>query len=271
MSPSPSLDLPVRLGGATIVVRVSGDRSTAVRLGRFYRVRPRTARGDADVELRWERGRGDVRRGGRLVRRSERRDELCLWLEWAATCEALRRPTVRIPLHSAWVVRGRRGLLVAGPHASGKTSLALELARRHRWRIGSEDVVLLRSRGRVTPFCRPIRLKRRTGIRLVPLPASRGRTDRRPDAILLLRLPHGGPLRCRRLGEGLAVAKLARLTMTFRERPRESLASLGSLVRGVPVWEVRGGTLRDRSRMVPCWINPLLSAPPGRILAWGSR
>jgi hypothetical protein len=74
------------------------------------------------------------------------------------------------------------------------------------------------------------------------------RLTRRPAlaAIVLLAAPDGERARLKPMQEGLAVAKLAQLSMNLREDPGVSLSSLARLCSGVGAVALRGGTLSDR-------------------------
>ena len=123
----------VTLGGEAIRLRADVDGGLADRLGALS-LAGRAFEGPADLELEWASGRGVLRRGGRVLRRSRSRNALVLWAEWAATQEAIRRLSPKATLiHAAFLAKGRRGVLVAGPHGAGKTTLGAALALRRRW------------------------------------------------------------------------------------------------------------------------------------------
>jgi len=250
----------VSLGGEAIRLRADGDAALADRLGALS-LAARAFAGAPDLELQWASGRGVLRRDGRVVRRSRSLDALVLWTEWAATREAIRRLSPKTTLiHAAWVAKGPRGVLLAGPHGAGKTTLGAALALRRRWTVFGDDVAVVSRTGSLRGLERPLRLKPGFGRRLPELAPGRGtrlvpvRRFSQPGparlrAIVLLGSKRG-PLRVRRVDPGLAVATLARFTLNFRESPEAALKTLAGLASRGTAWTMSGGTVEERCAKV---------------------
>ncbi|HZE99696.1 MAG TPA: hypothetical protein VE981_22005, partial [Planctomycetota bacterium] len=244
------------LGGERVRVDVDADPRCLLLL-KPLNLSPRGASGPPDLELTWSDGRGLLRDGGRVVHRSRSREDLVLWCEWLATREALRRLRPRVALlHAAWVARGTSGILIAGRHGSGKTSLGAALALRRGWTLYGDDVTLLRQDGRLQPLERPLRIKPGSSRRLPELRAGRriglvpiARFSRpgsaRLRAIVFLEGTRGG-LKRRRLSPGLATARLAKLTMNFREDSKRILGALAAMTGKADAVAIRGGSIEDR-------------------------
>ncbi len=240
--------MAVRIGGECIGVRVDGAALRAW-LSKAYRS---CAAATADIEVR---GR-EVRRGGRVVRRARSGEELRAWLEWTITSEALKRLRERsLILHAAWVAKGRRSVLIAGPHGAGKTTLAMALELRRGWRVLSDDVVLLDASGAAEPLERPVSVKPGTALPELGratqgwwpslLPRRRPKTLPRIDAVLLIDRRRGA-LRVDPVPPGRAVAAIGRFVWNFTSRPREALAAVAALCRVAAVRQLSGGTINER-------------------------
>lgn len=254
----------VVLAGRTVRVRIDGAAPFQRRFGSLFPSRAAGSRRPADLEIRWSRGSGEVRRNGRSIARGRTEASVALLGEWAATSLALRGLSPQaLLLHAAWV----GGVFLVGAHGTGKTMLSLALALRHGWRLAADDVVALDARGRPRPVERPVRIKpgsallpelRRLGLDLSPLRAGwpvllplrrLGRLPRRPvRAVFVLQRRGAGPVRLRPEGEGGGLAALARHVSNFRERPAQALAALAGVVRRARVWRLSGGTLEERCR-----------------------
>jgi hypothetical protein len=164
------------------------------------------------------------------------------------------RPKTLI-LHAAWIAKGPKGVLVAGAHGRGKTTLGAALALRHGWRLMADDLTLASRSGALRPLGRPLRLKPGV-LRLLPelagsttlLPIARfqglGRAELR--AIVILGTRKAGPLRMDKLEPGLAVGKLARMAFNFGDDPAAALKTLALLTGRAPAFEMSGGSIGER-------------------------
>jgi hypothetical protein len=232
--------LTVTLGGELIRFHVHGNGELdALKLS--MNAREESFAGAPDFKLRWKAGG---------------RQELILRVEWLATTLAMKRLRSKaLILHAAWIAKGAKGVLVAGVHGSGKTTLSAALALRHGWRLMADDLTLVSRSGALRPMERPLRLK--PGVRrLVPelggqaalIPLSRfpghGRAELR--AIVLLGARKSGPLRMEELKPGIAVAKLARLAFNFEDDPAAALKRLALLREQAPACEMSGGSIGER-------------------------
>jgi hypothetical protein len=261
----------VDLAGGKVRVRVDAGAPFQRRFGKLFPTRTVGDRRPADLEIRWSRGSGEVRRNGRAIARGRTEESVALLGEWAATSLALRRLRDRaLLLHAAWVDGPRGGVFLVGRHGSGKSTLSLALSLRHGWRVVADDVVALDAKGRPRPVERPVRIKpgaaallpelRNLKINLAPLRAGwpvlvplqrRGPSPRRPvRAVFILERRGSGPARLRPEGEGRGLAALARHVSNFRERPAEALPALARIVSRAPVWRLSGGTLGERCRIL---------------------
>jgi hypothetical protein len=246
----------ISLGGESIRLSVRGDELLIDRL----QVLPLAAGQSPvrpDLTLDWDSDRGSLRQNGRTVCRSRSREDLVLWTEWLATTTALARLRSRSTLiHAAWLAKGRKGVLIAGRHGAGKTSLGAALALRRGWTLFGDDVTILSRDGSLRALERPLRIKPGSGRRLPELPSGRRprlvssrRFSRRGAATLAAVVLLGskrGALRLEGLDSGLAVATLARLTLNFREAPESALNRLAATAGRVPAWRLSGGTIEER-------------------------
>jgi hypothetical protein len=232
--------LVVTLGGERVRFHVHGDGDLAGLKSAMHAREQRFA-GAPDFNLRWK-GQG--------------REDLILRAEWLATTLAMKRlrPKALI-LHAAWIAKGPKGVLVAGAHGRGKTTLGAALALRHGWRLMADDLTLASRSGVLRPLERPLRLK--PGVRrLLPelagstamLPIARfqgqGRAELR--ALLILGAGKAGPLRMERLQAGLTVGKLARMAFNFEDDPAAALKTLALLAEQAPAYEMSGGSIEER-------------------------
>ncbi|MBI2931093.1 MAG: hypothetical protein HYY16_05540 [Planctomycetes bacterium] len=277
MNKVPPIRVNVVLAELTFPIRVEGDSSLAAWVRETYPI-SRDGRGAAPVHVSWNPGRGILRHDGRLIKRARSREELLQFVEWHLAGEAIRRWRPRaFLLHGAWIARGRDGVLLAGAHGFGKTTLAVAMALRHRWRLLGDDVVIVKPGGTVRPLDRPVRLKpgiasalpevRRLPVGfgpwkagwplLVPLRAFRRSSGPAPRPRAIVILGPSGPSEpiVRRLGEGEAVARLARFVMNFRDRPAEALERLASLARRASVFHLEGGSLARRCAAVETFVS----------------
>jgi hypothetical protein len=245
------------LAGVRIRLRVDGDAALHALLRPLHAIR-KGADGPAGLDLSWSGGRGVLRDGTRIALRSRSRAELVLWAEWLLTTAAIRRLRARMPLlHAAWMARGGRGVLVAGAHGLGKSSLGAALRLRHGWRLFSDDLTLALPKGRLRPLERPLRLKpgvRRLlpGLRASGWPAGSialhpvDSGSATPVALVLLGPRGRQRLRMDPLRPGAAVAALSRLTLNFKETAGTALKALSGLVDVAPAWRMTGGSIRER-------------------------
>jgi len=249
--------LAIRLGGVPVRVRVEADEALLRTLRAFYPRARVDRRPLADVVVD---ARGVSAEGRMLLRGGERRERVA-WTEWAVTCAAQRRMR-GLRLHAAWVMKGRRSVLLLGRHGRGKTTLALALALRGGWRVLADDLVLLEAGGRVRPVGRPIRIKpgtarvlpglRRLGGPLVPLKP--GGKLPPVTALVVLGPRRPGPARRVDLTEGMAVARMAQLAANVREDPAKALGLLAALARRVRSASLRGGGLRERREAIESFV-----------------
>lgn len=231
--------MAVHLAGRRLRVRIEGNPALAAWLRRTYatsRVRPN---GQADLEVL-----GDVVAGERHADREDQRQAA----EWCLVARALERTRRSATLlHAAWV----GSVLLGGPHACGKTTLALALARRHGWGLHADDVVILAGGGRLRPMERPVRVKR--GDRapaMIPLRGLARGPRVQPRVVAILDRRRAGGLRMRPLTSAEAIAALARLTWNFRERPRETLSALARFIRRARAFRLSGGTVDERCELI---------------------
>jgi hypothetical protein len=247
----------LRLGGLRLRLRADGD-ARLLNLLQVLNVAPAAATARADLDLTWTRSRGgELRYEGRLVYRSRSREDLVEECEWYATTAALRRlRSTSTLLHAAWVSRRGRGVLIAGRHGAGKTSLAAALALRHGWALHGDDVAILSPSGTPRALERPLRIKPGSGRRLpelrsgrrtelVPLAGISAPANVRLRVVVLLR-GKSGRLRMTRPAAGLATAALVKATLGFNDGPARTLKTLAGLTARVPVWVLSGGTLDER-------------------------
>lgn len=144
-----------------------------------------------DPSLGFVRALGDPGREKRLLYRHRGGG----WLEWEAFTAASRRPTPLppfalpglrervLPFHAAFLQSPSGiGVAAAGASFSGKSMLALELARRG-WRCLSDDILVYdHGAGTVLPFLRPVGIRENTRRHLrwiEPLLAERAEGARR--------------------------------------------------------------------------------------------
>ncbi|RPH41511.1 MAG: hypothetical protein EHM91_10085 [Planctomycetota bacterium] len=259
----------VDLAGGKVRVRVDAGAPFQRRFGRLFPSRTVASRPTADLEIRWSRGSGEVRRNGRSIARGRTEASTALLGEWVATSVALDKLRSRaLLLHAAWVDGPQGGILLVGAHGSGKSTLSLALELRHGRHVLADDVIALDANGRPRPVERPVRIKpgavallpelRNLKLDLAPFRAGwpvliplrrRERSPRRAvRAVFILERRGSGPVRLRPEGEGRGLAALARHVSNFRERPAEALAALARVVRRAPVWRLSGGTLDERCR-----------------------
>ncbi len=257
------VSLEARLGGERFPIRIEGDEGLSALLQRALGAGPaRKARGPAPVVLRWDGKRGILRRRGRRLFGGADPRELCVWAEWAATCEALERLRGKsLVLHAALLAHGRRGVIVAGEPGAGKTSLALALSLRHGFSVLADDVALVAPSGKVLAIERPVRLKPGV-LRAVPeaarlvrrsaagLVAPRRRGPPAIRGIVLLDRRRTPAMTVDLLDKGMAVARLSRLAWNFHDRPDRALAALARLAKRIPVVEVKGGSIEMRCAVV---------------------
>ncbi|HLY10755.1 MAG TPA: hypothetical protein VKW04_15740 [Planctomycetota bacterium] len=246
----------LRLGGQSLRLRVDGDDLLLGSLD-VLPLRARSFPGRPDLTLAWTSGRGTLRRNGRTVHVSRTREDLVLWTEWLSTMEALRRlRSTTTLIHAGWMAKGRRGVLVAGPHGAGKTSLGAALALRRGWTLYGDDVTIVSRTGTLRALERPLRIKPGSSPGLPELPSGRVTTLISPrrfsrpaaarlSAILLLGSKPGA-LRLERVDPGIAVATLARFTLNFREAPGSALKTLATLTAKTPTWTMSGGSIGER-------------------------
>lgn len=263
----------IGLGGQKIRVSTENRTFAAVLREAFSGAREGRKGRPGDLEIRWRDGTGELWGSGRRLLRSRRAHELLLWTEWAAAREAIARlrDEGSLLLHAAWLARGRDGLLLAGPHESGKTSLAVALSARRGWRVRADDVVVVDRAGGLEAVERPARVKAgtrdlrrdlaalgadarpwRQGLPLlVPLAAlgGRGGSGSNLRAIVVLVRGRRG-LRVTPLTHGLSLAKLALFLSGFREGAPGSLRALAALAARARSYEFAGGTLAERCRQI---------------------
>ena len=243
------------LAGVKIRLRVDGD---LLDLLRPLHARPTSGRASVDLDLRWSGGRGVLRDGSRIALRSDSHAELVLWAEWLATTKAIARLRSKTPLlHAAWMARGRRGVLVAGAHGLGKSSLGAALRSRVGWRLFGDDVTLALPGGILRPLERPLRLKPGAR-RLLPEIKTPGwpagsialhRVDPGSAALraIVLLGPRGkGRLRMDPVSPGAAVAALSKLTLNFKEAAGTALTALAALTEQAPAWRMSAGSIEER-------------------------
>lgn len=122
----------------------------------FLRKNPGKAR--ASILLRIHEGSPalfSLREGEHLSFSTYRSFEVLPYLEWVAISRALAEPSRFLQLHGAALEGEGRGLLMAGPEGSGKTSLTLSLIKEGLGFL-TDDVALLHPLShRVHPFPRP--------------------------------------------------------------------------------------------------------------------
>jgi hypothetical protein len=245
------------LAGVKIRLRVDADPAL-LDLLRPLHAATASGRASVDLDLRWSGGRGVLRDGNRIALRSDSRAELVLWAEWLATMKAIARLRPQTPLlHAAWMARGRRGVLVAGAHGLGKSSLAAALRSRRGWRLFGDDVTLALPGGTLRPLERPLRLKPGAR-RLLPEIRTPGwpagsialhRVDAGSAALraIVLLGPRGkGRLRMEPLSPGVAVAALSKLTLNFKEAAGTALTALAALTERAPAWRMSAGSIEER-------------------------
>jgi hypothetical protein len=245
------------LAGVKIRLRVDGDPGL-LDLARPLHTTPTSGRASVDLDLRWIEGRGVLRDGSRVALRSNSRAELVLWAEWLATTMAIARLRPQTPLlHAAWLARGRRGVLVAGAHGLGKSSLGAALRSRKGWSLFGDDITLALPGGILRPLERPLRLKPGSR-RLLPEietpgwpagsialhPVDPGSAALR--AIVLLGPRGKGRLRMDPVSPGVAVAALSKLTLNFKEAAGTALTALAALTKKAPAWRMSAGSIEER-------------------------
>jgi len=246
------------LAGVRVRLRVDADARLLALLRPLHAAKRSGGGVAADLDLRWTGTRGVLRDEGRVARRSGSRAELVLWAEWLATVKAIDQLRARTPLlHAAWMARGRRGVLVAGAHGLGKSSLGAALRCRRGWRLFGDDIALALPDGTLHALERPLRLKPGTR-RLLPELQEPGwppgsialhRVDPGSaalKAIVLLGPRSGGRLRMEPVRPGAAVAALSRLTLNFKETAESALAALAGLTGKAPAWRMTGGSIGER-------------------------
>ncbi len=245
------------LAGVKLRLRVDADPAL-LDLLRPLHATPTSGGASVDLDLRWAAGRGVLRDGTRIALRSASRAELVLWAEWLATTQAIDRLRSRTPLlHAAWMARGRRGVLVAGAHGLGKSSLGAALRARRGWRLFGDDIVVTLPDGSLRALERPLRLKPGAR-RLLPefrtpgWPAGSIALHRIDPgsaslrAIVLLGARGKGPLRLEPVSPGVAVGALSKLTLNFKEAPGTALRVLAGLTEQATAWRMSAGSIEER-------------------------
>jgi hypothetical protein len=196
----------------------------------------------------------------RLARVSDP-DEALAILESEVRQTVAARSRRRVFVHAGVVGWRGRAIVIPGRSRSGKTTLVAELVKAGA-DYYSDEFAVLDSRGRVSPFPKPLSIRGPGGCDVharkrtaEELGGVSGRVPLRVGLVVLAPHRPGGKWRPVRLSAGRAVLEMLAHTVPARRRPEASLQALERAVEQASVLRGRRGEAGETARQLLAWLD----------------